>query len=190
MRVIAGSARGRLLSVPAGDRVRPTADRVKEALFSSLTSRFGSFDKLTALDLFAGSGSLGIESLSRGADSVVFIDSSLESLQFIRKNLQLTGFTDKAEVIRADAVAAVKILSAASRQFDIIVADPPYAAVAICAELSEAIVTGNLLRLGGVLVIESARKADITIPAGLVLSTKKVYGDTALNFLELAQPKL
>lgn len=188
MRVIAGSARGRTLSVPAGDRVRPTADRVKEALFSSLTSRFGIIDGLAILDLFAGSGNLGIEALSRGAASVVFVDNSLESLQFIRKNLQLTGFSNRAEAMRADAVAAVKQLAAKAKHFDIIFADPPYAAIAVSDELTAAVATGNLLRQGGVMVIESARKAELAVPVGFVLSARKVYGDTALNFLEHSQP--
>lgn len=184
MRVIAGSARGRTLSVPAGDRVRPTADRVKEALFSSLTSRFGIIEGLAVLDLFAGSGNLGIEALSRGADSAVFVDNNHESLQFIKKNLQQTGFADRAEVIRADAVTAVKQLAAKHRQFDIIFADPPYGAIAVFAELAAAAVSCNMLHEGGIMVIESARKANLTPPAGLVLSARKVYGDSALHFLE------
>lgn len=188
MRVVAGSARGRMLSAPAGNRVRPTADRVKEALFSSLTSRFGKIEGLSILDLFAGTGNLGIEALSRGAANVVFVDNNPESLQFIRTNLQLTGFTDKVEVIRADAVTAVKQLAAASIKFDIIVADPPYAAIELSEELVTAVVSGNLLLEEGVLVLESTRKAEMTIPAGLVLSARKVYGDTALSFLELSQP--
>jgi len=188
VRIIAGSARGRSLFVPAGDRVRPTADRVKEALFSSLTSRFGTIEDLAVLDLFAGSGNLGIEALSRGAGSAVFVDNNPESLQFIKKNLQLTGFSDRAEVIRADAVAAVKQLASANMKFDIIVADPPYGAIAISEELIAAVANGKLMREGGVMVIESARKAEMTLPAGLGLSARKVYGDTALNFLEFPQP--
>lgn len=184
MRVIAGTARGRLLSAPAGDRLRPTADRVKEALFSSLTSRFGTIESLAVLDLFAGTGNLGIEALSRGAGSAVFVDNNPESLQFIRKNLQLTGFSGRAEVIRANAVAAVNQLASANMKFDIIFADPPYASIAISKELIAAAIHGKLLREGGVMVIESALKADIALPSGIVISTRKVYGDTALNFLE------
>lgn len=188
MRVIAGSARGRALSVPAGDRVRPTADRVKEALFSSLTSRFGTLDSLAVLDLFAGSGNLGIEALSRGAGSAVFVDNNPESLQFIRKNLQLTGLSGRAEVIRADAVAAAKELAAKNMRFDIIFADPPYGAIAVSEELVTAVANGKLLGLEGIMVIESARKTDLTLPAGTALAARKVYGDTALNFLEFPQP--
>lgn len=188
MRVIAGSARGRTLSVPAGDRVRPTADRVKEALFSSLTSRFGTIEDLAVLDLFAGSGNLGIEALSRGAGSAVFVDNNPESLQFIRKNLQLAGLSDRAQVIRADAVTAARELASKHMKFDIVFADPPYGAIAISKELVAAVTNGKLVREEGVMVIESARKVDLALPAGIALSARKVYGDTALNFLEFPKP--
>lgn len=188
MRVVAGTARGRQLHAPTGDRVRPTADRVKEALFSSLTSSFGTLEGLAILDLFTGSGNLGIEAISRGADRVFFVDNSLESLQFVRKNLQLTGFADKSTIIRADAVAAVRQLTAAAGKFDIIFADPPYADIALTEKLLTAIVSGELLRHVGVMVLESSSKAAITIPEGLALTAKKVYGDTTLIFLETSQP--
>ena len=126
MRVIAGSARGRKLNRPAGSRVRPTADRVKEALFSTLTSRFGSFDEVVVLDLFAGSGGLGIEALSRGAASAVFVDCHPDSIALTKSNLLLTGLADSATLIMMDASKALKRLSAERVLFDVIFIDPPY----------------------------------------------------------------
>ena len=115
MRVIAGSARGRTLFSPAGNRIRPTADRVKEALFSSLGSRFGALNGLAVLDLFAGSGALGIEALSRGATSALFVDNHPDSLQLVRKNLELTGLAKSAEILRLDVLQGANS-SAGGRQ--------------------------------------------------------------------------
>ena len=100
MRIIAGSRRGRKLIAPDGDRVRPTEDRVKEALFSILQDRV---EGAAFLDLFAGSGQVGLEALSRGAARAVFVDDSPDSLRLVRDNLRLTGFEGSASVVRADA---------------------------------------------------------------------------------------
>ena len=123
MRVITGSARGkRLVTVPGNDIVRPTSEKVKEALFSSIQF---DIEGRRVLDLFAGSGQLGIEALSRGAESAVFVDRSDDSLGAVRKNLENTGLTDKAEVYKSDyATFALRY----SKQFDIAFLDPPYKA--------------------------------------------------------------
>lgn len=122
MRVVAGSARGRRLVAPPGTDVRPTADRVREAVFNAL----GSADVLhdaDVLDLFAGSGALGIEALSRGAAHATFVDSSRRSLEAVRTNLAACGFEDRATVVRADALG---FLGRDDRRWDLALLDPPY----------------------------------------------------------------
>lgn len=121
MRIITGSARGRRLITPEGLDVRPTPEKVKEALFSALQF---DIEGRRILDLFAGSGQLGLEALSRGADSAVFVDSSPVSVKTVQKNLEATGLTDRAKVCRTDYAA----FCASSREtFDIAFLDPPYA---------------------------------------------------------------
>lgn len=120
MRVVAGIAKGRRLVAPRGDATRPTSDFVREAIFNSLTS-YVDFDSATVLDLFAGTGAMGIEALSRGAAHATFVEQHRHALVAIRKNLDSTGFTDRATVITADATRASLPLS------DVAFVDPPYA---------------------------------------------------------------
>ena len=121
MRIISGTARGRRLVTLAGNDVRPTTDKVKEAIFSAIQ-----FDTpgRRFLDLFAGSGQMGLEALSRGAASAVFIDSSNESVKVLKENVTATGFSDVSKIYRADALT---FLSTTSETFDIAFLDPPYA---------------------------------------------------------------
>ncbi|MBP1728877.1 MAG: methyltransferase [Deltaproteobacteria bacterium] len=177
MRVIAGSARGRTLLSPAGNRIRPTADRVKEALFSSLGSRFGALNGLAVLDLFAGSGALGIEALSRGAASALFVDNHPDSLQLVRKNLELTGLAKSAEILRLDVLRALTVLQAGDKRFDIIFADPPYADQELAGQILLA--AGSVTTADGIIVLETDRKADL-LPHNLMLLSKRIYGDTAV----------
>ena len=122
MRIITGLARGKRLVAPDGNDVRPTPERVKEGIFSALQF---DLEGRRVLDLFAGSGQLGLEALSRGAASAVFVDSSNASLAIVKRNIEITGFEDKARVVRSDYAA----FAAANREiFDIVFIDPPYAA--------------------------------------------------------------
>ncbi|NVN98210.1 MAG: 16S rRNA (guanine(966)-N(2))-methyltransferase RsmD [Geobacteraceae bacterium] len=186
MRVIAGTAKGRKLHPPTGSRVRPTADRVKEALFSSLTSRFGSFDGVNVLDLFSGSGGLGIEALSRGAKKVVFVDAHPESIALTQKNLALTGFTDQATVLKSDALKAIRQLSDNGTVFDLILIDPPYADKEVTTEALTLIVKSSLLSSSGVMAVETDNRFELPLPDTLSLANKRVYGDTATWLLECA----
>lgn len=120
MRVITGSARGRRLKMLEGLDVRPTTDKVKESLFSALQF---DIEGRHVLDLFAGSGQLGIEALSRGAGDAVFVDRAKESVAVIRENLRITGLTHHARVIQTDSLS---FLRTASQRFDIAFLDPPY----------------------------------------------------------------
>ena len=121
MRVISGTARGRRLVTKPGEDTRPTADRVKEAVFSMLQNRIYAS---RVLDLFAGSGQLGIEALSRGAQSAVFVDSLASSVKIVRKNLEISGFEDKARVHQGDYSSFTAVTN---DRFDIAFLDPPYA---------------------------------------------------------------
>ncbi|HJM99887.1 MAG TPA: 16S rRNA (guanine(966)-N(2))-methyltransferase RsmD [Acidimicrobiales bacterium] len=121
MRIVAGTARGRKLTVPSNSKIRPTKDRVREAIFNSLHSH-GLVEDLRYLDLFAGTGSLGLEALSRGANSVVFVDNNELSINTITHNLQMLEFDSKAEVRHQDAVMYLK----EKRDFDVAILDPPY----------------------------------------------------------------
>jgi len=187
LRIIAGSARGRKLHPPADCRVRPTADRVKEALFSTLTSRFGSFEGLFVLDLFAGSGALGIEALSRGVDRALFIDSHPESIALTRKNLLLTDFEHSADLILMDAGKALDRVASEGGQFDIIFVDPPYADKELSERVLHQLAGLGLINESGIIVFETDSRYELPLPDTLKLVNRKTYGDTALAFFELAE---
>ncbi len=126
MRVVAGSARGRRLEAPEGESTRPTGDRVREAVFNSLHS-LGAVEDATVLDLFAGSGALGIEALSRGAAHATFVDTDRRAIGAIEANLAATGLAERATVLRADADSVVARAVAEGRRWDLALLDPPYA---------------------------------------------------------------
>jgi 16S rRNA (guanine966-N2)-methyltransferase len=123
VRVIAGTAKGRLLKAVPGTGTRPTTDKVKEAIFSIIGPYF---DGGLGLDLFAGTGGLGIEALSRGMDRIIFIDMEKTSIQVIEENLSALGFKEQAEVYRNEAQRALKVLAKRGLKFDLIFLDPPY----------------------------------------------------------------
>ena len=125
MRIVAGSAGGLHLKVPKGRKVRPTADQVREAIFNILASRFPLAD-IAVLDLFAGTGALGIEALSRGARSAVFVDASPEAQRVIQANLNATGLRRLGRIIRAYAAKGIKIAEGQELRFGGVFLDPPY----------------------------------------------------------------
>ena len=147
MRVIAGTARGITLKTPEGMQTRPTADRVKEALFSIIH-----FDLPGAkvLDLFGGSGQLGIEAMSRGAQSAVFVDQSEQACRLIRENLRRTRYENTGKVVRGDYM---EYLTRCREEYDIILLDPPYAEVFLENALKR-ITEIDILRSGGIIVAE------------------------------------
>jgi len=175
MRVIAGKARGVNLKTPDGMATRPTADRVKEALFSIIQ-----FDipASRVLDLFGGTGQLGIEALSRGANSALFIDDREEACRLIRENLKRAKLDSQAKVIRSDYM---QYLKNCSEQFDIILLDPPYAEVFL--ENSLKLITEiDILQSGGIIVTE--RPVEKSLPwdfPGFTRSKDYKYGKTILT---------
>ena len=186
MRVIAGDARGRQLVAPKSLRVRPTADRVKEALFSMLLSRLGEFTDMRVLDIFAGTGNLGIEALSRGASYAVFIDSHPESAAVIRKNLEITRYSDQSKVVLQDAAGALKWLARGETPFHLVFLDPPYQE-GHTEKVLEILSTSRLIDEGTTIVAEFSSKEDIPRAFGRLQETeRRVYGDTALSFLTIS----
>ena len=181
MRVIGGNARGRRLKVPKGQAVRPTSDRVKEALFNILPHDLSG---IRLLDLFAGTGNVSIEAISRGAAEAILIDSSEKSGKVIRENLRSLNFTDRASVRIVPVSRALRLLARRGETFDMIFLDPPYQRSWVRACL-EPISSGNLLRKSGTLVVEhSAREQPETEYGSLVLKDQRKYGDTWLSFFE------
>ncbi len=173
MRIIAGTYGGRRLTAPSGSRTRPTSDRVREALFSILGARVAG---ARVLDLFAGSGALGIEALSRGAESAVFVDDAPAAVRAIRANLDTLGAG--AEVRRADALRFLGAAPAGGAQYDLVFLDPPYRLADTLADrLSEALPA--VLAPGAVAVAESDRRAPIALD--LPLLDERRYGDTLIR---------
>ncbi len=173
MRIIAGKHRGRLLAVFQGTEIRPTPDRVKESLFQILS---GELVGARVLDLFAGTGALGIECLSRGAGEVVFNDSSGESLALVKKNL--SSCRERGELLCLDYSACLKRVIG---QFDLILCDPPYR-LDISEEVLGLIEKRDLLSEGGLVVYESER--ELSVPAAFVLCDRRVYGRVKIFFLK------
>jgi 16S rRNA (guanine966-N2)-methyltransferase len=180
VRIIAGSFRGHPLEAPRGRATRPTSDRVREALFSIL----GDVSGLEVLDLFAGSGALAFEALSRGAERAVLVEEARGALAALRANIDTLGVGERATVVAARVESALGRLAATGSRFGLVFADPPYAAAA--AEGSAvlgALVGQGLLWPGAWIVLEHAsRDAAPVPPAGLELRFSRVYGDTALTF--------
>ena len=186
MRVVAGKFKGRRLKTIKGSEVRPTADRVKEALFRVFGEQVVETD---FLDLCAGTGNIGLEALSQGAKSITFVDSNYHCIRIIESNLEMCGFDRKhpqVRLIHLDARKALAQLGKRKATFDLIYFDPPYASK-IHESCLRQIAEGELLSPTGVLVIEhrKVKEADWTeslILDELVLSRQKRYGDTMLSF--------
>ncbi|MFB5759778.1 16S rRNA (guanine(966)-N(2))-methyltransferase RsmD [Paenibacillus medicaginis] len=178
MRVVSGSAKGRPLKAVPGTGTRPTTDKVKEALFSMIGPYF---DGGTALDLFAGSGGLGIEALSRGMEKAVFIDMEPKAIEVIRENLRKTGLDSQAEVFRNEAGRALKVLAKRGAAFDAVFLDPPYR-MKNGDELMEQMDKLGLLRDGAVIVLEYESGYSYPEQFGSFNQLRKaVYGETAVS---------
>jgi 16S rRNA (guanine966-N2)-methyltransferase len=183
MRVIGGKAKGRRLAVPKGGTVRPTADRIKEALFNILPR---DFSKMRVLELFAGTGSLSIEALSRGAESALLVEASESSARVIRQNLQRLEFKDRAQVWTMPVWRALRSLAKQAESFDLIFLDPPYDKTLVGNSL-ELIARCVRLNPGGVVVAEhSVREVVQSSYGSLSLNDQRRYGDTLLSFFKRA----
>lgn len=175
MRVITGKARGIQLKTPEGMLTRPTADRVKEALFSIIN-----FDLpgSVVLDLFAGTGQLGIEALSRGAKSAVFVDAREDACKIVRENLRRTKLDSQAKVVRSDYL---DFLRRSKEKFDIVLLDPPYAEVFLETALKN-IAEIDILQSGGIIITERPLGKDLLLDfEGFTRSKDYKYGNTLLT---------
>jgi 16S rRNA (guanine966-N2)-methyltransferase len=187
VRVIGGSSRGRKLHTPRGLSIRPTSDKVKESLFNILAGMLGPLDGSAVLDIFAGTGNLGIECLSRGAKNAVFIDNSRESTTIIAKNLSCTGFTDRSRVIFKDFFQALGMLESAGAVFQLIFFDPPYQK-GLTERCLEQLGKSSIIDEQTVVVAEFSSREDIAECHGCLRQIdKRVYGDTALAFFTTTQ---
>ena len=176
MRIVAGRFGGRRISAPPGSETRPTADRVREALFSAL----GPLDGEVVLDLFAGSGALALEALSRGAGRAVLVEKDARAAAVIRRNLDDLGVgSDAALVRRRDALRALRDAREAGESYDLVFLDPPYRlATGLGPELASAL--APVLAPDARVVGESDRRAPLELP-GLDLTFERRYGDTLLR---------
>ena len=175
MRVISGTAKGIVLKTPNGMLTRPTADRVKEAMFSILQFELPG---AVVLDLFGGTGQLGIEALSRGAKRAVFVDEREDACKLISENLKKTKFVENASVYKSDYAAYLK---KCSEKFDIILLDPPYAEVFLENSLN-LITEIDILQSGGIIVTERPLEKDLTFEfPGYLRSKDYKYGKTLLT---------
>lgn len=177
MRVIAGEWRGRRLVAPPGEGTRPTADRTRETLFSMLVSRLGSFEGLRVADLFAGSGALGIEALSRGAGHAIFVENERAALTAIAANIATFMAMDRSQIMAGSALR----LPGISTPVDLILADPPYAPGSGNAVVA-AVLASNWLAPGAFIAIETAR-GDAVDPAGMTVETERDTGRARLTLL-------
>jgi 16S rRNA (guanine966-N2)-methyltransferase len=181
MRIISGTSKGRRLASPRGHGLRPTSDRVKESIFNILG---GEIEGKAVLDLFAGTGNLGIEALSRGAEKVVFVEKGREALRIIQRNLHQCGFEGQYEIVPKEVNRAIGTLERSRETFDLIFMDPPYEIGLIQRTLTKL----NLCRIyhgGSVLVIEHSRREPLPEKIkGWSLTHQRKMGDTLISFLQ------
>ena len=177
-RVIAGVAGGRRLGVPAGRHTRPTSDRAREGLFGTMMALCGSLDGLRMLDLYAGSGAVGIEALSRGAGHVLFVEADARAARVIRGNIEAVGLPG-GELV-TDRVDRVLARGPGAGRYDLVVADPPYAVPdAEVTGMLTALASGGWLAPGAVVAVErDTRSGAVDWPAGYTLDRSRRYGDT------------
>jgi 16S rRNA (guanine966-N2)-methyltransferase len=175
MRIIAGEWRGRPLLAPSGQATRPTSDRAREGLFSMLASRLGSFEGLEVADLFAGTGALGLEALSRGAARCTFVETDRAALDILKRNVDKLGAAPRAE-IRAQPVEHT---APPAKPLDLVLMDPPYAAGLAQPALDRA---ADWLAPGGWISIELNRE-DIAVPPSLTLEAERRFGKAKVLLL-------
>ena len=180
MRIIAGRFKGRSLRSPASGNIRPTSDRLRESLFNVLAHAYGDPAKgARVLDLFAGTGALGIEALSRGAAFVCFVEEAAEARGLIKENIELLGLAGQSKVFRRDATRMGH--AHPNEPFSLVFCDPPYGKNLAPEALSSAI-AGGWVTIDALVIIEERADVVIELPTGLVLLEQRIYGDTQMIF--------
>jgi 16S rRNA (guanine966-N2)-methyltransferase len=176
VRVIAGTAGGRTLQAPRTSATRPITDRVKESLFGILGERV---PDAAVLDLYAGSGAIGIEALSRGAASCTFVEQGREALAVLRRNLAHTGLSDRAAVVAGPVERF--LAGTSSTRYDLVMVDPPFAERAILAPLQALV---PLLAFGATIVVRTFWRTPVPTPDGIGVVRQRRFGETMLTFLQ------
>ncbi len=188
MRIIAGRFRGKKIHSPDDDTIRPTSDRVREALFSILASRLpAGFADIKVLDLFAGTGALGLEALSRGAQLAAFVDNGVQARGIIRSNIEFFGVGGQSKLLKRDAAnlgTAEKFLP-----FDLVFLDPPYGQGLAEKALMSAN-RGNWIAPGALIVVEESRSSDFEVLQDFELIDRRDYGQTSIWILTQIHEKL
>ena len=180
MRIVGGRFRGRTLSGPRTMAVRPTSDRLREAVFNVLAHAYGDpIEGARVLDLFAGTGALGLEALSRGAASALFVDDSAEGRGLVRANVEALGVAGITKVFRRDATRLGEVHP--NLPFTLAFCDPPYGRGLATAALASAM-AGGWFAPGAMVVVEEAADAPLELPEGLALLEERTYGDTKVIF--------
>ena len=180
MRIIAGTLGGRKLEVPRGKDIRPTSDKVRGGIFNALAAR-GLPDGLRVLDGFCGSGALGLEALSRGADSCLFIDKAQSSLALTKRNAQALDVAGQSRFLLGDCGRAALFKNQAA--VDLVFLDPPYGHSLVDKAL-EVFVSEGILARGAVIVIEESKIYDPVLSGSFSVRSEKIYGDTKIVFLD------
>lgn len=181
MRIISGSSKGRVLARPKGQAIRPTSDRVKESIFNILRDEI---EGKMVLDLFAGTGNLGIEALSRGAKKTIFVEKGRQALRIIQRNLTQFGFEERSEIIPKDANRAIGILKQRGESFDLILMDPPYEKGLIKRTLMK-LDSNPIYHKDSILIIEHDRRENLPRTMDWNLFRERQFGDTVISFLTL-----
>jgi len=180
VRIISGEAKGKKLYSPKGRGVRPTADRIKEAIFDILGPEWR---EIRALDLFSGTGSLGLEALSRGAERVVFVERSRPALNALNKNISLCGFGARARVMATSVSRALALIGKRGESFGIIFADPPYGKGWVEKTIEEVLRNRVLSRDGMIVIEHTPRESPPAEQSGLIALRQETYGETSISFL-------
>lgn len=180
MRIIAGEAKGRRIKAPRGRATRPMRDFVREAVFSMLGPRTGG---ARVLDLFAGSGSLGLEALSRGAARAVFVDYAKEPTRIIQENLDMLGMSEKGKVIKAEVLDYLRKARSSELPYDLIFIDPPYRIdLKYRQEMLKRIAAGGFIAPSAVVIIEAPLRSEPPqSSAGMIFSERRKYGETVVD---------
>lgn len=184
MRVVGGRLKGRALKGPASDAIRPTSDRLRESLFNILLHSYGDpVEGARVLDLFAGTGAMGIEALSRGARFALFVDPAAEACAVIRANIEGMGLGDMSQVLRRDA-ARIGVASGEDR-FTLAFLDPPYGK-GLAPRALKALRDGGWLDKDALVVIEESAEAELPLPEGFATIEARRYSETQVQFIRVA----
>ncbi len=181
MRIVGGELRGRAIAAPRGDSIRPTSDRTREAVFNVLAHRYPDrLEGARVLDLFAGTGALGLEALSRGAAAAMFVEEGVEGRGLIRSNVEAFGLTGRTKILRRDATRLGE--AGTIQPFGMVFADPPYGR-GLAERALAAALAGGWLTPDALCVVEEAASAPFGPVPGFALDDERGYGDTLVRFL-------